>query len=350
MKKVLEQFPLRGNLVSCERYGNGHINETYLVRTDRQDYILQKINRHVFKDVPALMRNIHLVTEHLAKKDPDPRHTLTIVPTSDDALFFTDENGDYWRLYDFVTDSLCFESVSSPHDFYLSGKAFGQFQNLLADFDASRLTETIPRFHDTPNRYENLRRAIERDVKGRAASVKDEIAFALEREEKAGALMNMLRAGQLPLRVVHNDTKLNNILFDRETREPLCVIDLDTVMPGLAANDYGDSIRFGASSGAEDERDLSLIKFSMDLFKTYTEGFLSSCGGNLTENEIKTLPLGALMMTLECGVRFLTDHLEGDVYFSLLREGQNLDRCRTQFKRLSEMEKCLDAMNAFVGA
>ncbi len=348
MKNVLERFPLAGEVLSAERYGNGHINETYLVRTPSRDYILQKINRHVFRDVPALMRNIDLVTAHLMQKDPDPRHTLTIVKTKDGGLFHLDEAGDYWRAYDFVTDSLCFESVSSPHDFYMSGRAFGQFQNLLADFDASRLTETIPRFHDTPNRYDNLRRALDADSKGRAASVKNEIAFAFAREKEAGALMGRLRAGELPLRVVHNDTKLNNILFDRETREPLCVIDLDTVMPGLAANDYGDSIRFGASSGAEDERDLSRVKFSMELFKTYTEGFLTSCGGNLTKNEIKTLPLGAILMTLECGVRFLTDYLEGDVYFAIHREGQNLDRCRTQFRRVEEMEARADDMAAFV--
>lgn len=348
MKNILERFPFEGDILSCARYGNGHINETYLVRTAQRDYILQKINRRVFKDVPALMENIHLVTAHLAKKDSDPRRTLTIVKTKDGELFHLDGAQEYWRVYDFVTDSICFESVSSPQDFYLSGRAFGQFQNQLADFNASRLSETIPRFHDTANRYEIFKKALSEDVMGRAKSVREEIDFALAREDKAGILCDLLKEGKLPLRVVHNDTKLNNILFDKDTREPLCVIDLDTVMPGLAANDYGDSIRFGASSGAEDERDLSKVHFSMDLFKVYTEGFLSSAGGNLTKKEIETLPLGALMMTLECGVRFLTDYLEGDHYFATHREGQNIDRCRTQFKRLSEMEAHLDEMRAFV--
>ena len=339
MFEVLNHFPLDGCVMSCDRYGNGHINETYLAVTDvGHQYILQKINHHIFKDVPALMQNIASVTGYLYEMIQDPRRVLTLVKTLDGQSYL-EKDGEYYRVYEFVTDSICLDRVESREDFYNSAVAFGQFQNQLAQFPAATLSETIPRFHDTPNRYTNFKNALKNDLKGRATSVQKEIDFVLAREEDAAVMMNLLQKGELPLRVTHNDTKLNNVMLDQATRQPLCVIDLDTVMPGLAANDFGDSIRFGASTAAEDELDLSKVTMSLDLFQAYTEGFLGACDKNLSPLEIETLPMGAKLMTLECGVRFLTDYLEGDTYFRIHREHHNLDRCRTQFKLVADMEQ-----------
>lgn len=333
------RFCVAGKVVSCERYGNGHINETYLVRTDTgARYILQRISEVVFHNVPALMHNVAAVTAYLAQRDMDPRHTLHLVPTDVGEAYLRTADG-CWRMYDFIGDSLCLEKVETPEDFYQSALAFGGFQRALAGFPAHTLVETIPKFHDTPDRYRQMCEAIARDAAGRVGEVAEELAFALAREEEAGALTHMLADGELPLRVTHNDTKLNNVMLDARTRQPLCVIDLDTVMPGLAAYDFGDSIRFGASTAAEDEQDLSKVEMSLELFETYARGFLTACGASLTQKERETLPLGAKMMTLECGVRFLTDYLNGDVYFRIHRPSHNLDRCRTQFKLVADMEK-----------
>lgn len=340
----VEAFALKGEAVSCELYGNGHINETFLVKTDAgYDYILQRINHQIFRDVPALMKNIVDVTAHLRRKEPDPRRVLTIVPTLGGGSFY-EQDGSFFRVYDFVTDSLSLEKPRTEDDFAQSAAAFGRFQQQLADFPAGTLSETIPHFHDTPKRYEALREAVQKDTMGRAPGVREEISFALAREKDAGEMMDMLRAGRLPLRVTHNDTKLNNVLFDRETRTALCVIDLDTVMPGLCANDFGDSIRFGASTAAEDEQDLDKVSMSLSMYHAYKDAFLDACASSLQPQEIATLPLGAKLMTLECGVRFLTDYLSGDVYFRIHREGHNLDRCRTQFKLVDDMEDKWDAM------
>ena len=339
LQPILNQFPLNGTPVSCERYGSGHINETYLVVTDAgKRYILQKINHHVFQDVEGLMRNISAVTEHLSRKDADPRHSLHIIPTNDGKAYATENADAYWRVYDFVEGSLCLQAPETLEDFRQSALAFGSFQRALADFPAGTLAETIPQFHDTPNRYRNLHAAMAADGLGRAASVQPEIAFALAHEADADRNMALLRAGKLPLRVTHNDTKLNNVLLDAETRTPLCVIDLDTVMPGLVANDFGDSIRFGASTGAEDEKDLGKIEMSLERFAAYTEGFLEACGASLTQEELESLPWGAKLMTLEVGIRFLTDYLEGDIYFHTAYPEHNLDRMRTQFKLVADME------------
>jgi thiamine kinase-like enzyme len=346
--KMLESctfFRFLGKPISCEPYGSGHINRTYLVKTDASlDYIMQKINSRVFRDVPGLMANIHAVTSHLRKKEPEPRRVLTLIKTHEGGVFHRDHEGGFWRVYDFITDSLCLDKPETLEDFRQSAVAFGNFQNMLADFPADTLSETIPRFHDTPDRYAKLHAAIKADSVGRLHEVRTEIDFALAREEEAGLMMAMLRRGELPLRVTHNDTKLNNVMLDKDTREALCVIDLDTVMPGLAANDFGDSIRFGASTAAEDERDLDLVRFSLPAYEAYTQGFLEACGKRLAENEISTLPMGAKLMTLECGIRFLTDYLSGDVYFATHRPGHNLDRCRTQFKLVADMEAQWDEM------
>ena len=338
MLNICEKFQTKGAALSCEPYGNGHINATYLVKTDEEQYILQRINRHIFQDVPGLMRNVERVTAFLAEKDPDPRHSLHLVPAKDGAAYVEAE-GEFYRMYDFVHDSICLDAPETDEDFYQSAVAFGSFQRQLADFPANELSETIPRFHDTPNRYRALRAAIEKDALGRAASCREEIEFALTREADAAVMMNLLAAGELPLRVTHNDTKLNNVMLDAKTRKPLCVIDLDTVMPGLAANDFGDSIRFGANTGAEDEKDLKKISLSLARYEAFARGFLEACGKALTPKEIETLPWGAKLMTLECGVRFLTDYLEGDTYFRIHRPEHNLDRTRTQFALVADMEK-----------
>ncbi len=338
MLNICGKFQTKGAALSCEPYGNGHINATYLVKTDEEQYILQRINHHIFQDVPGLMRNVERVTAFLAEKDPDPRHSLHLVPAKDGAAYVEAE-GEFYRMYDFVHDSICLDAPETDEDFYQSAVAFGSFQRQLADFPANELSETIPRFHDTPNRYRALRAAIEKDALGRAASCREEIEFALTREADAAVMMNLLAAGELPLRVTHNDTKLNNVMLDAKTRKPLCVIDLDTVMPGLAANDFGDSIRFGANTGAEDEKDLTKISLSLARYEAFARGFLEACGKALTPKEIETLPWGAKLMTLECGVRFLTDYLEGDTYFRIHRPEHNLDRTRTQFALVADMEK-----------
>ena len=338
MLNICGKFQTKGAALSCEPYGNGHINATYLVKTDEEQYILQRINHHIFQDVPGLMRNVERVTAFLAEKDPDPRHSLHLVPAKDGAAYVEAE-GEFYRMYDFVHDSICLDAPETDEDFYQSAVAFGSFQRQLADFPANELSETIPHFHDTPNRYRALRAAIEKDALGRAASCREEIEFALTREADAAVMMNLLAAGELPLRVTHNDTKLNNVMLDAKTRKPLCVIDLDTVMPGLAANDFGDSIRFGANTGAEDEKDLTKISLSLARYEAFARGFLEACGKALTPKEIETLPWGAKLMTLECGVRFLTDYLEGDTYFRIHRPEHNLDRTRTQFALVADMEK-----------
>lgn len=349
MENVLQQFQLVGQPVSCERYGEGHINRTYLVVTDRpRRYILQRLSRAAFHNIPGLMGNVAAVTAFLAERNADPRASLHLVPTVDGGLWYRDAEGEYWRVYDFIEDSICLQAPESAEDFYQSAVAFGSFQRMLHDFPADTLYETIPHFHDTPDRYRIFRETLRADPLGRAKEVRREIDFALAHEAEAGCLVNMLRAGELPLRVTHNDTKLNNVMLDRVTRKALCVIDLDTVMPGLVAYDFGDSIRFGASTAPEDERDLDRVRLDLTLYRRFAEGFIPACGA-LTREEIETLPMGAKLMTLECGVRFLTDYLDGDRYFSVSRPGHNLDRARTQFRLVAETERHWDEIRAIVG-
>lgn len=347
-REIAEKFAVSGRVMRCERHGSGHINETYLVETDSgRRYILQKINDRVFQNVPALMENITRVTDYLGARTDDPRKSMHLVKTRQGENVLRDGNC-WWRMCDFVERSLCLQAAETEEDFYQSAVAFGAFQRDLSEFPAQTLHETIEKFHDTRNRYIQFHDSLNADPLGRAATVQDEIAFALAHEEEAGALMRLLEAGELPLRVTHNDTKLNNVLLDADTRKPLCVIDLDTVMPGLAAFDFGDSIRFGASTAAEDETDLSKVEISLKLFETYARGFLSACGSALWPLEKETLPLGAKLMTLECGVRFLTDYISGDVYFHIQRPNHNLDRCRTQFKLVAGMEKKQEKMQKII--
>lgn len=243
---------------------------------------------------------------------------------------------------------MSFDRVEKPEQFYQSAVAFGRFQNMLADYPAETLHETIPNFHNTPARLEALKKAAKEDVVGRVKDVREELEFIYKRRKDACVLMNMLERGELPLRVTHNDTKLNNVMIDNVTGKSLCVVDLDTVMPGLALNDYGDSIRFGASTAAEDEPDLSKVWLDLKLFESYTKGFLDACGDSLTEKELDMLPMGAKIMTLECGIRFLTDYIQGDTYFKIHREHHNLDRCRTQLKLVADMERKWSQMTAIV--
>lgn len=358
LKEALAGFNFKGELTSAAPYGNGHINDTYLLTFKISDMgslnvILQRINKSVFTDPVKLMDNIVKVTEHLhdkiLKNSGDPmRETLTVIKAWDGKPYFKDLRENYWRAYVFITDATSYDMPESINDFYESGKAFGNFQNLLSDFPAEELYETIPAFHDTRARFATFKAALEADVMGRASLVKDEIDFILSREHIANCFSELLDANQIPLRVTHNDTKLNNIMIDDKTRKGICVIDLDTVMPGLAMNDFGDSIRFGASTAAEDERDLSKVSLDIEMFKAYTKGFLEGSGASLTEKEIELLPMGALVMTFECGIRFLTDFLQGDTYFKTHREGHNLDRTRTQLKLVSDMENKWQLMKEIV--
>ena len=344
---ILRQFCLDAEPASCTPYGCGHINRTYLVATaGGRCYILQKINHHTFRDVAGLMENIELVTEHLRRKSTDPRSVLTLIRTKDGKSYLEADDG-YWRVFRFVEDSICLQQPESDADFYESAVGFGTFQQLLSDFPAEKLHETIPNFHNTPDRYRAFHETLTRDPMHRAAQVQPEIEFALARQAEMAALQNALDAGELPLRVTHNDTKLNNVLFDAKTRRALCIIDLDTVMPGSALYDYGDSIRFGAATAAEDERELDKMEMSLERFRVFTRGYVRACPG-LTQKELELLPLGAKVMTMECGVRFLTDHIDGDNYFSIHREGQNLDRARTQFKLVADMERKWDKMKEIV--
>lgn len=356
--ETIAQFALEGRLIEKQPYGNGHINDTFLLTNETADgekkrYILQRMNHDIFKNPQELMENVINVTEYLRKvilaQGGDPnRETLNVVKTHDGSSYYMDDNGNYWRVFLYIEGTVCLEMVEGPEDFYDSAVAFGNFQKMLADYPAEKLHETIPNFHNTPSRFRDFQKAVEEDKMGRAALAREEIEFALAREKDTAVLLDLLQEGKLPLRVTHNDTKLNNILFDEETKEALCIIDLDTVMPGLSHYDFGDSIRFGASTGAEDEKDLSKVEMDLNLFEAFTKGFLEGCGGSLTEKEIEMLPMGAKLMTYECGIRFLADFLEGDVYFKIHREGHNLDRARTQFKLVADMEKKWDEMAAIV--
>ena len=345
---VLARFQLDAPAVSCERYGCGHINETYLVVTESgRRYILQKISNRAFPDVAGLQENIAAVTEFLHTQTSDPYGALTLIPTDEGKMYLHwDENSD-WRVYDFIEGAVCLQKPETAEDFYQSAIAFGTFQQQLAGFPAHTLHETIKNFHNTPDRYRIFKEVLAKDVMGRAKDVQPEIEFALSHEEFGGRLMGLLKEGKLPLRVTHNDTKLNNVMLSESERKPMCVIDLDTTMPGLSAYDFGDSIRFGAATAAEDETDLGKMEMDLDLFRIFTRGFLTACPG-LTEEERKALPLGAMTMTLECGVRFLTDYLDGDHYFGIHRPDHNLDRCRTQFKLVRDMESKWDEMMKIV--
>ncbi len=356
--EVVNQFEFNGEFIHIEPLGQGHINSTYAVYFRRETvppirYVLQRINTSILKNPLALMKNIEGVTNHLRKKimeaggNPD-RETLTIVKTKDGKLFYEDGDKECWRAYLFIEDATCYQSAEKPGLFYNSAKAFGRFQKLLSDYPAETLSETIEKFHNTVNRYKNFEKAVQEDRMGRAKDVQKEIEFVKARKDDCGIVLDLIEKKEIPLRVTHNDTKLNNIMMDNETNEGICVIDLDTVMPGSVFYDFGDSIRFGASSAAEDETDLSKVYMDINLFKEYVEGFLSEAGETLTKKEYELLAFSAKLLTLECGIRFLTDYLEGDTYFKIHREHHNLDRARTQFKLVADMEEKMEMMDEIV--
>lgn len=347
MEKAAYAFQLDGNPISCEVFGHGHINHTLKLTTDTgSEYILQRINTYVFKDPVRLMANVSSVTDFLRKKVDDSRLALHFLPTFDGNYYLVDEKGQYWRAYDFV-GGFCLDTPESDEDFYQSALAFGRFQELLADFPAETLFETIPEFHNTIDRYRQFKDSVAADPMGRAAGVKAEVDFLLEREELGGTLQKMREDGLLPLRVTHNDTKLNNVLLDKNTRKSLCVLDLDTVMPGLSLYDFGDSIRFGAATAAEDEPDASKMSMDLHLFEVYTRGYLEAAT-TLTEREVAMLPMGALIMTLELATRFLKDYLDGDLYFKTDYPEHNLVRARTQIKLVADMQSKWEDMNRIV--
>lgn len=357
IRQIAEQFDMDGKLEEVVSYGNGHINDTYLVTTTSEmgekRYILQRINTAIFADPDKLMENIIGVTTHLKRKieaagGDVSRETLNVVSTKEHKLYYETLEGECYRVYHYIENSSSLDQIERAEDFYAAAEAFGKFQFLLSDYPAETLYSTIPDFHNTAKRYQRFLKVVEADVLGRAAEVRAEIEFVMARADEMGILQNMLDGGEIPLRVTHNDTKLNNILLDQDSRKAICVIDLDTVMPGSALYDFGDAIRFGASTAAEDEMDVSRVEMNLELFECYTKGYLEGCQGKLTQREVELLPLGAKMMTLECGMRFLADYLEGDVYFKIHREGHNLDRCRTQLKLVADMEEKWEEMKEIV--
>ena len=335
---ILSEFQLDTDAVSWEPFGGGHINRTYLV-TCRGGcrYILQRISDTLTDSPDRLMENIVRVTGHLKKKEKDPRKVLSLVYTAGGDPFLAHSAGAF-RVYRYVEDSVCLQTPRNDEDFYRTAEAFGRFEELLKDFPAEQLFDTLPDFHNTPSRYRQLHKALREDAAGRKKEVEREISFLLEREEEMSMLQRLREAGELPVRVTHNDTKLNNILFDRETGEPLCVIDLDTVMPGLSLYDFGDAIRYGAATAAEDEKDLSKVTLDIHKYRVFRDGFLKACPG-LNAREKELLPMGARVITAEQAVRFLTDFLNGDRYYQIRYPGQNLDRTRTQIRLLEDMEK-----------
>ncbi len=356
LQHIVAQFRIRGEVSDIVAFGNGHINDTYLVTTtskDTPDYVLQRKNHLIFKDVPGMMENIVRVGQHIREKlvnanvtDVD-RRVITHIPTNSDAYFFQDDSGNYWTLCLNITNSRSVEMIENPHQAWLTGKAFGQFQNQLADLPAPQLNETIVDFHNIEFRYRNFRKALEINYNNRAALVQSEIEFALAHEKEMHTLIQAQRSGLIPIRITHNDTKINNVLFD-ENNEVLCVIDLDTVMPGLVHFDFGDAIRTGASTAAEDETDLDKMSIDLKVFEAFTKGFLEETKSVLTSSETGLLPHSAKFMTFIMGLRFLTDYLEGDVYYKIKHPEHNLQRARAQFRLVAEIGKNEDMMKEIV--
>lgn len=356
LEEIIKNFNIDGEYIGYYLSNDGHINNTFVLEFDDglgkiKSYLLQLINTNVFKNPDELMENIVGVTEYLRKivvdngGDPE-RECLNVYFTSDGKPYYRDADGNCWRCYNFITGAHSCQSIDDPETFANAARAFGKFQCLLADYPSETLHETIPNFHNTLSRFADFEKAVSDNISGRADSVRDEIDFVLARRDDAGVLVKLLEKGKLPLRVTHNDTKLNNVMFDNETDEGICVIDLDTVMPGLSLYDFGDSIRFGANTAAEDEKDLSKVSLSLPLYREYTAGYLSTAGQSLTPTEVEYLPFSAKLMTFECGMRFLTDYLNGDTYFRIAYDDHNLDRCRTQFRLVEDMERKMEDMKA----
>ncbi len=355
--EIAAAFPCPGKYLGEEPYGSGHINDTfkayYDVEGNEVHYIHQRINHNIFQDVPGLMDNIGRVTRHQRKKfeeagaDEIDRRVLTLIPTVDGKDFYRDSKGNYWRTYVFIEDAIGIDVIENTDQAYKSAKAFGEFQCQLADL-SDRLKDTIPNFHHTRSRYDTLMQAIEEDSHGRVANVGSEIAFAKERESIVDVVIDLMASGEIPERVTHNDTKLNNVLMDCETDEGMCVIDLDTVMPGSVLYDFGDMIRTTTNQAVEDESDLTKVNMNIDYFQALVKGYLETASGFLVPREKELLAFSGKLITFEIGLRFLTDYLQGDTYFKTHRDGQNIDRCRKQFKMVQSMEDQMSAMQAIV--
>jgi Ser/Thr protein kinase RdoA (MazF antagonist) len=358
LSAVVPLFGIDGEFVCAQPHGSGHIHDTYRVTcrrgTGEIHYLFQRINDAVFRNPPLLMENIWRVTSHLRAKllaagaDDIGRRALQVIPTREGALLHRDERGLWWRAFVFIEKARTYDTPQSAQHSFEAAKAFGRFQQMLTDLPAPRLHDTIPDFHNTPKRFEALERAIAADVMNRAASCKAEIEFALRHKAMTTVLLEMHRRGEMPERTTHNDTKINNVMVDDATGEGICVIDLDTVMPGLALYDFGDAVRTTTCAAAEDERDLSKVEMQMPLFEALARGYLATAGSFLTKAEKEHLPFSGKLITFEIGLRFLTDYLNGDVYFKTHRVGQNLDRCRTQFKLVESIARQEEAMRAVV--
>lgn len=352
IKAITQHFPIEGNLLCGEPFGQGHINTTYAVYYNHENkptdrYILQEINTSIFKDYKSLMNNILLVTSHLKNQISAAggdvlRETLTVIPTVDNETCLNYE-GKIYRMYPFIEHATCYQ-LATPELFYESARTFGKFARQLADFDAKLLVNTIPRFHDTVNRYQNFINSLDADVCNRAADIPTEIEFVKARENFASIVLDEIESGGIPLRVCHNDTKLNNVMIDNDTHTGICVIDLDTVMQGSLLYDFGDSIRFGASSALEDEENPDLVYCDLEKYKLYVKGYLEECAPIMNAKEFELLAHSAILMTYECGVRFLTDYLDGDIYFKTHKPLHNLIRARNQFKLVKDMEDKLSEM------
>ncbi len=358
IQNVLKRFAFGGELISCKEFGSGHINKTYIATYEengvRQRYVVQKVNGNVFKNIDELMENVFAVTSYLRKiieangGDPD-RETLHFIKTKDGKKYYSGEGGDFYRAYIFVRNSISYDTADTAELFAASGAAFGKFQKMLGDFDSDSLYETIPNFHNTAWRYENeFLPAVHLDVCSRAQNCREEIVFIQARKGELSRLTDLVKEGKIPLRVTHNDTKLNNVMFDKDTNKCVCVIDLDTVMPGIALFDFADAIRFGASTAAEDEADLSKVSLNLEYFEAYTRGFLGECGDTLSDCEKENLAFAAKLITLELAMRFLTDYLSGDVYFKTAYSEHNLVRAKNQLALVADMEAKMPEMERIV--
>jgi thiamine kinase-like enzyme len=345
LKKVINSFAVYADFISAQPYGSGHINDTYVVNCSQGGtpirYILQKINHKIFKNTEGLMKNIHRVTQHQHRKQQNAgetsRKALTLIKTVDNNIFHKDDKGNFWRLYIFIENAKTYDIIEKPEQAYEAAKAFGAFQKVLVDLPGGPLIDTIPDFHNTPSRYQNLIEAVEKDPINRAKLAKSEIDFAMKHHDTAFHLLNLHKEGKMPERVTHNDTKLNNVMLDDKTGKGICVIDLDTVMPGLALYDFGDMVRTATRDSAEDEQDLSKVNIDIKAYEQLVKGYLSTAGEFLTKAEKENLVFSGKLISLEIGVRFLTDFLVGDTYFKTSRDGQNLDRCNVQFKMVKSI-------------
>lgn len=355
MKKyidILSNFNIKEEITDIKLFGDGHINDTFLVICPEHKYVLQRINHKIFKNPEQVMENIANVCRHLKKKvkeaNGNPEREVINLVKANDGKYFTEYDENFYRMYHFVDDASSYQQIKDPTQFYSAGKAFGNFQKMLCDFPADTLYETIEKFHDTKDRYDKFEQAVINNFSGRKELVKDEIEFVRQRKNDVDKIVKLLENKEIPLRVTHNDTKLNNVLIDSKSGEAVCVIDLDTIMPSTLLYDFGDAIRFGASTAEEDEKDLSKVWVDLNLFEVFAKGFIEELKDDITPLETAYLPFSAKIMTLECGIRFLTDYLDGDVYFKIHRDGHNLDRARTQFKLVEDMENKMKDMSDII--